>query len=103
MAAKVVSMDSSSPQTNVSAADQILMRAELLGLLAERGCLNLLLTPSSACFVDPSALMRFIEKLLEKEQWTLALEVSTKAGIDKSGKSSEEVEKSNELLTFFYY
>ncbi|KAH1006644.1 zinc finger FYVE domain-containing protein 26 [Dendroctonus ponderosae] len=85
LAAKVVSVDCSSPHSNVSAADQILMRAELLGLLAERGCLNLLLTPSSSCFVDPTALMRFIEKLLEKEQWTLALEVSTKAGMDKSG------------------
>lgn len=68
-----------------STADRFLSQAELLGLLAERGCLNLLPLSSNTTYIDSISLMKLIDKLLEREQWNLALEVSTKAGIDKSG------------------
>ncbi|CAG9766398.1 unnamed protein product [Ceutorhynchus assimilis] len=83
LAAKLSSQDTSL-RFGSSSADRILTQAELLSLLAERGCLSLLPTNNSA-FIDSISLMRLTDKLLEREQWQLALEVSTKAGIDKSG------------------
>lgn len=75
----------------ISSADRILSQADLLNLFIERGCLNLL--PSAASgnlsqtsYIDASILRRLCDKLLEREQWNLALEVSTKAGLDRTGK-----------------
>ena len=68
-------------------ADRILSQAELLALLAERGCLNLMpLVGGQNLYIDPTVLRRLRDKLLQREQWNLALEVSTKAGLDNSGK-----------------
>lgn len=69
-----------------SLAHKILSQADLLNLLIERGCLNLL--PSNTIhgnFIDASALRRLRDKLMEDEQWHLALEISTKAGLDNIG------------------
>ncbi|KAF5271758.1 hypothetical protein FQA39_LY08081 [Lamprigera yunnana] len=76
-------------QWGSSLADRILSQADLLGLLAERDCLHLIpsssFTASNNCYIDSSTLRRLRDKLLELEQWNLALEVSTKAGLDNSG------------------
>lgn len=71
-----------------SSADRILSQAELLGLLAERACLSLLPVSSAqrSSFIDASVLRKLRDRLLEREQWNLALEVSTKAGLDITGK-----------------
>ncbi|XP_066249376.1 zinc finger FYVE domain-containing protein 26 homolog [Euwallacea similis] len=84
LASKMAAHDNNS-QVDTTAAERILRQAELLDLFAERGCLNFLPISGNATFIDSISLMRLIDKLLETEQWSLALEVSTKAGIDKSG------------------
>lgn len=87
VAAKVSSTDCNFPQ-GASLADRIISQAELLGLLAERGCLNMLPILSSqgqGPYVDASILRKLRDRLLEREQWNLALEVSTKAGLDNTG------------------
>lgn len=67
-------------------ADRILSQAELLALLAERGCLNLIpVLGYQTLYVDANILRRLRDKLLQDEQWNLALEVSTKAGLDNTG------------------
>ncbi|KAJ8964678.1 hypothetical protein NQ314_004710 [Rhamnusium bicolor] len=70
-----------------SLVDRILSQAELLGLLAERGCLGLLPVPNAyqGPYIDASVLRKLRDRLLEREQWNLALEVSTKAGLDITG------------------
>ncbi|CAH0552131.1 unnamed protein product [Brassicogethes aeneus] len=87
MAAKMSSVECTL-QYGTSLADRILSQSELLSLLAERGCLNML--PISASqnqgpFIDAAVLRRLRDKLLEREQWNLALEVSTKTGLDNAG------------------
>ncbi|KAB0805691.1 hypothetical protein PPYR_02661 [Photinus pyralis] len=74
-------------QWGSSLADRILSQADLLGLLAERDCLHLIptTTPSQVRYIDANTLRRLRDKLLEREQWNLALEVSTKAGLDNAG------------------
>ncbi|KAG5879116.1 hypothetical protein JTB14_031663 [Gonioctena quinquepunctata] len=87
MAAKMSSVECSLHH-GTSLADRILSQAELLGLLAERGCLNLLPisgSHSQGPYIDASVLRRLRDRLLEREQWNLALEVSTKAGLDNTG------------------
>lgn len=71
----------------ISLADRILSQADLLNLLIERGCLGLLPVTSQteSTFIDTSVLRRLRDRLLEDEQWHLALEVSTKAGLDNTG------------------
>ncbi|RZC39217.1 zinc finger FYVE domain-containing protein 26, partial [Asbolus verrucosus] len=72
--------------SGASMADRILSQAELLALLAERGCLNLMpVIGSQTLYVDATVLRRLRDKLLQREQWNLALEVSTKAGLDNTG------------------
>lgn len=75
----------------ISSADRILSQADLLNLFVERGCLNLLPVAgtnfSQSSYIDASVLRRLCDKLLEREQWNLALEVSTKAGLDSTGTS----------------
>lgn len=73
----------------ISSADRILSQADLLNLFVERGCLHLLPVASSnfsQSYIDASVLRRLCDKLLEREQWNLALEVSTKGGLDRTGK-----------------
>ncbi|CAH1163868.1 unnamed protein product [Phaedon cochleariae] len=87
MAAKMSSIECTL-HYGTSLADRILSQAELLSLLAERGCLSLLPMSSSYSqgpYIDASILRRLRDRLLEREQWNLALEVSTKAGLDNSG------------------
>uniref|UniRef100_A0A6P7H394 Zinc finger FYVE domain-containing protein 26 homolog n=1 Tax=Diabrotica virgifera virgifera TaxID=50390 RepID=A0A6P7H394_DIAVI len=88
MAAKMSSIECTL-HYGTSLADRILSQADLLSLLAERGCLSLLPisnTYSQGPYIDASILRRLIDRLLQREQWNLALEVSTKAGIDNTGK-----------------
>lgn len=72
----------------ISLADKILSQADILNLLIERGCLGLLpvSNQSEITFIDTTVLRRLRDKLLEDEQWNLALEVSTKTGLDNTGK-----------------
>ncbi|CAH1984730.1 unnamed protein product [Acanthoscelides obtectus] len=87
LAAKMSSVECNLPNGS-SMADRILSQADLLSLLAERGCLNLLPitnTHSREAYIDAPILRRLRDKLLEREQWNLALEVSTKAGLDNTG------------------
>ncbi|KAK4885167.1 hypothetical protein RN001_001438 [Aquatica leii] len=74
-------------QWGTSLADRILSQADLLELLAERDCLHLIPTPTpnQICYIDANTLRRLRDKLLEREQWNLSLEVSTKAGLDNTG------------------
>lgn len=81
-AAKMVSTENMLA-SGASMADRILSQAELLALLAERGCLNLM--PVGSQNFDANVLRRLRDKLLQREQWNLALEVSTKAGLDNTG------------------
>ncbi|XP_023016666.2 zinc finger FYVE-type containing 26 spastizin isoform X1 [Leptinotarsa decemlineata] len=87
MAAKMSSIECTLHH-GTSLADRILSQADLLSLLAERGCLNLLPVTNSLSqgpYIDASVLRRLRDRLLEREQWNLALEVSTKAGLDNTG------------------
>lgn len=72
----------------ISLADKILSQADLLHLLVDRGCLGLLPVSSQSenIFIDTPVLRKLRDKLLEDEQWNLALEVSTKTGLDNTGK-----------------
>lgn len=72
-------------QWGASLADKMIFQAEMLGLLAEKGFLHLLSSKSQNAHVDANALRHVREKLLEMEQWHLALEVSTKSGLDTAG------------------
>lgn len=71
----------------ISLTDKILSQADTLNLLVERGCLGLLPVSkqSEITFIDTSVLRRLRDKLLEDEQWNLALEVSTKTGLENTG------------------
>lgn len=75
-------------QWSSSLADRMLSQADLLGLLAERGCLSMIasLVPHQGRYIDAPTLRRLRDKLLDNEQWNLALEISTKAGLDNTGK-----------------
>lgn len=85
MAAKMSSVECNL-HIGTSLSERILSQADLLGLLAERGCLNLLPISNNTQgpYIDSSVLRILRNKLLEREQWNLALEVSTKAGLDNS-------------------
>lgn len=86
MAAKMQCAESSL-QWGITLADRILTQSDLFALLVERGCLNLLPHPTQRNnpYIDSAMLRRLRDKLLEREQWNLALEVSTKAGLDSTG------------------
>nr|XP_022905639.1 zinc finger FYVE domain-containing protein 26 homolog [Onthophagus taurus] len=74
-------------QWGASLADKIMSQAEMLGLLAENRYLDLLPPPSQtqSSHLNTSVLRSVRDKLLELEQWSLGLEVSTKAGLDTTG------------------
>ncbi|XP_045461225.1 zinc finger FYVE domain-containing protein 26 [Harmonia axyridis] len=71
---------------NMSLADSLLNQVNLLELFSERGCLNLLpvATDTFTPRIDTFTLRKFRDNLLEMEEWNLALEVSTKAGLDQT-------------------
>lgn len=71
-------------QWGVTLSERILTQADLLTLLVERGCLNLLPPQKNNPYIDSAILRRLRDKLLDKEEWNLALEVSTKAGLDNT-------------------
>lgn len=73
-------------QWGVTLSERILTQADLLALLVERGCLSLLPPQKNNPYIDSAVLRRLRDKLLEKEEWNLALEVSTKAGLDNTSK-----------------
>ncbi|XP_060519103.1 zinc finger FYVE domain-containing protein 26 homolog [Cylas formicarius] len=72
-------------QLGSSLVNKIISQADLLDLLAKRGCMNLLPTSKNSPYIDALAIRKLRDKLLEKEQWNLALEVSTKAGLETTG------------------
>ncbi|GJQ76679.1 hypothetical protein Trydic_g15535 [Trypoxylus dichotomus] len=72
-------------QWGASLADKMISQVEMLGLLAEKGYLHLLSSRSQNIYMDANVLRHVRDKLLELEQWHLALEVSTKAGLDTAG------------------
>ncbi|KAI4468931.1 zinc finger fyve domain-containing protein 26 [Holotrichia oblita] len=84
VAAKMIS-NQSLLQWGASKADKMISQAEMLGLLAEKGYLHLLSSRSQNVHIDANVLRHVRDKLLELEQWHLALEVSTKAGLDTAG------------------
>lgn len=75
----------------LSSCQNMLLEVELLGLLAAHGCLHILpdCQPKQKkvekeefnCF-SSTVLRKLNEKLMELEEWNVALEISTKAGLD---------------------
>ncbi|XP_024936036.1 zinc finger FYVE domain-containing protein 26 homolog isoform X2 [Cephus cinctus] len=61
--------------------DQFLSQVDLITTLVQSDCLTLI--PSDN--LDEHALRRLRDLLTEKELWTLALDVSTKSGLDRQG------------------
>ncbi|KZC11227.1 Zinc finger FYVE domain-containing protein 26, partial [Dufourea novaeangliae] len=61
--------------------DRFLSQVDLIASLVQFDCLHLI--PSDN--LDGHALRKLRDLLIEKEQWTLALDVSTKAGLDTQG------------------
>lgn len=75
--------------------NNMLLQVELLGLLADRGCSDLLsfsqgdkkyklLEHPEEYYINSAMLRRLNDKLMELEQWSVALEVATKAGLDNN-------------------
>lgn len=70
----------------VTAATKIVAQADTLNLLIEHGCLHLLPANVTKDTVQDVATLRKIrDKLMEDERWEVALEVATKAGLERSG------------------
>ncbi|KAL1501989.1 hypothetical protein ABEB36_007205 [Hypothenemus hampei] len=84
VAAKMSCQETNCERTS-EAADILLSQVELLELLAAKSCLHLLYPIRNVYFIDGISLMRLTDKLVEREQWSLALEVTTKFGTDPSG------------------
>lgn len=73
----------------------MLLQIELFGLLADRGCSEVLsfcqtikkskvLEDPEEYYMNSAMLRRLNDKLMELEQWNVALEVATKAGLDNT-------------------
>lgn len=93
-AAKLISLNLSF-KAELILCNNMLLQVELLGLLANRGCSELLsfsqgekkyklLEDPEEYYINSNMLRRLIDKLIELEHWNVALEVSTKAGLDKT-------------------
>ncbi|OAD56884.1 Zinc finger FYVE domain-containing protein 26 like protein [Eufriesea mexicana] len=67
--------------TGLAHCDRFLSQVDLIASLVESDCLHLI--PSDN--LDGHALRKLRDLLIEKEQWVLALDVSTKAGLDMQG------------------
>ncbi|XP_059471700.1 zinc finger FYVE domain-containing protein 26 isoform X2 [Neocloeon triangulifer] len=69
--------------SGVAHCDRLLGQVDLLSLLVKSGCANLL--PVEPLPLSGHALRHLRDRLLSAELWSLALEVSTKAGLDRTG------------------
>ncbi|KAK2580224.1 hypothetical protein KPH14_012481 [Odynerus spinipes] len=67
--------------TGLAHCDRFLSQIDLITTLVHSDCLSLI--PSDD--MDEHALRKLRDLLTEKEQWTLALDVSTKSGLDTQG------------------
>lgn len=88
MAAKITSINHSF-KSELAQCNELLLHIELVSLLVEKDCLDLLRTTNkkqtNEFYINAGVLRRLRDKLLEQEQWALALEISTKVGLDKTG------------------
>lgn len=67
--------------TGLTHCDRFLSQVDLIATLIQSDCLALIPTDD----LDEHTLRKLRDLLTEKEQWILALDVSTKAGLDKQG------------------
>lgn len=67
--------------TGLTHCDRFLSQVDLIATLVQSDCLALIPTDD----LDEHTLRKLRDLLTEKEQWTLALDVSTKAGLDTQG------------------
>lgn len=67
--------------TGLTHCDRFLSQVDLITTLIQSDCLALIPTDD----LDEHTLRKLRDLLTEKEQWTLALDVSTKAGLDTQG------------------
>lgn len=67
--------------TGLAHCDRFLSQVDLIATLVQSDCLTLISTDD----LDEHTLRKLRDLLAEKEQWTLALDVSTKAGLDTHG------------------
>ncbi|XP_066995944.2 uncharacterized protein Sptz [Anabrus simplex] len=67
--------------TGVVDCDQLLSQVDLLSMLVNSGCSALI--PAKP--LNGHALRRLRDRLVEEEMWTVAMEVSTKSGLDRAG------------------
>lgn len=67
--------------TGLAHCDRFLSQVDLIATLIQSDCLTLIPTDD----LDEHTLRKLRDLLTEKEQWTLALDVSTKAGLDTQG------------------
>lgn len=92
MAAKVNSARNNF-DTKLGSCDQLLGQIDILNLLAANDCLDLLPTN----FVNENfkykktplsgmSVRKLRDNLMEHEKWNLAIEISTKTGLDTTGK-----------------
>lgn len=68
----------------VDQSDIIISNIDYLMLLANRGLLKFL-AQLNCSVLDKAVLRKVRDKLLEDEQWSHALEISTKVGLDVLG------------------
>lgn len=84
-------------KTELAQCNNMLLQVELLGLLADRGCSEVLshchnikkykLPDESEEYysnVNSAMLRKINDKLMELEQWNVALEIATKAGLENT-------------------
>ncbi|XP_021918501.1 uncharacterized protein LOC110829239 isoform X4 [Zootermopsis nevadensis] len=67
--------------TGVAHCDQLLSQVDLLNMLVKSGCSALI--PAEP--LNGHALRRLRDRLVEEELWMLAMEVSTKSGLERTG------------------
>ena len=67
--------------TGLAHCDRFLSQVDLITTLVQSDCLSLIPTDD----LDDHAFRKLRDLLTEKEQWTLALDVSTKSGLDTQG------------------
>ncbi|KAL6256493.1 hypothetical protein P5V15_012606 [Pogonomyrmex californicus] len=67
--------------TGLAHCDRFLSQVDLIAILIQSDCVTLIPTDD----LDEHTLRKLRDLLTEKEQWTLALDVSTKAGLDTQG------------------
>ena len=76
---EIVSTDTQKPSRGLVRCDALLGQIDLLALLASANCLHLLPAQPLA---QQDTWRKLRDRLIDNELWTLALDVSTKAGLD---------------------